>query len=155
MLLFILAEKSGSERGFLMNTAWFLCAVVGLLWGIAPLIGRLSGVSAMTMATMIGGGTFLVTLFIAPSQDYVAAGAKGLLIALVAGIINGLGVLAFYRLVAGSGEGLWDASTVLTIAMVLVPIVIVIGARVFYGEELTAQRVVGLMLACGAIWLLR
>lgn len=138
-----------------MNNAILLCLVAGVLFGAAPLLGRLSSANAMVMVVLIASGTFVATLPIAFSQNYAAAGSRTLIFGLLAGILNGIGLIAFYRLVAGSNEGLWEISKVLPISLVLVPIVIAIGARILFGETFTITKIIGLTLACGAIWFLK
>lgn len=138
-----------------MNNAIFLCAIVGLAWSSAPLLGRLSSVNAMMMTILIAFGTLVTTLPVAFSQNYAAAGSKSLSIGLIAGIVNGIGLIAFYRLVAGSNQGLWEASKVLPIATILMLIGITLGSRIFFGEPITTQKLIGITLACGAIWFLR
>ena len=109
----------------------------------------------MMMTVLITSGSLLATLPIAFSQNYAAAGSRALMFGLVGGIANGIGLLAFYRLVAGSNEGLWEISRVLPISFVLVPIGTAIGARLFFNEAITADKVIGLVLAGGAIWFLK
>ena len=138
-----------------MNSATLLCLVVGLFWASAPLLGRLSSVNAMMMTVLIASGTLVATLPVAFSQNYAAAGSRALMFGILGGIVNGIGLLAFYRLVAGSNEGLWEISRVLPISFVLVPIGLTIGARVFFNEAITIDKLIGLALACGAIWFLK
>ncbi len=139
----------------MMNNAMILCVLVGLLWGAAPLIGRLSSASAMTMSVLVAVGTLVATLPVAFSQNYAAVGLKAIVLALVAGIANGVGLLFFYRLVAGANEGLWEMSKTLAITSVIMPVVLVIGARLFYSEAITVDKIIGLVLACAAIWFLK
>ncbi|MBI2454188.1 MAG: hypothetical protein HYV54_01270 [Parcubacteria group bacterium] len=138
-----------------MNSATLLCLVVGFFWASAPLLGRLSSVNAMMMTVLIASGSLAVTLPVAFSQNYAMAGSKALIFGLAGGIANGIGLLAFYRLVAGSNEGLWEISKVLPISLVLVPIGIAIGAKFFFNEAITTEKLIGLTLACGAIWFLK
>ncbi|MBI2263212.1 hypothetical protein HYU72_01040 [Candidatus Berkelbacteria bacterium] len=138
-----------------MKNAMLLCFVTGFFLGVAPLLGRLSSVNAMMMAVLIAGGTLTAMLPVAFSQNYAAAGLRSLMFALSGGIANGVGLLFFYRLVAGSNEGLWEISRVLPISLVLMVMSIAIGARIFFGEAFTNEKVIGLILACGAIWFLK
>ncbi len=137
-----------------MNNSWVLCLAVGISWGLAPVLGRLSGVSAMPMAVLLAAGTLLATLPFS-NQHYGDFTAKAITLALLAGLVNGAGLIAFYRLVAGSGEGLWELSKVLPVALILVPVVIALFAKVLFSEPLTAQKIIGLVLAGTAIWFLK
>ena len=138
-----------------MNNAIVLCLTVMVTWGLAPQFGRLSGVNAMMMTVLISLGTLATTLPVAFSQNYAAAGSKALSLAFVGGILNGIGLLAFYALVAGSNKGFWELSRVLPIAMVLVPIGITVAARFFFNEPITLQKCIGLTFACFAVWFLK
>ena len=131
-----------------------LCAFNAVCWATAPLIGRLSSANGMVMAVAINFGSLVAVLPIAFTQNYAAVGFKGLMVALVAGIINGAGVIAFYQLVYGSAQGHWEASKIIPIVFVLVPVLIVFGAKFLFSEAITAQKVVGISFACVAIWLL-
>ena len=138
-----------------MNSSALLCVVTGILWAAAPLIGRFSAVSAMMMAALVAFGSFLAILPLAFSQNYLAASPKALILGLTAGIINGLGLLIFYRLIAGSNEGSWEMSRVVPATFVLVPIFTAFGAMIFFRETVTAERIIGIGLAAVAIWFLK
>jgi hypothetical protein len=127
---------------------------VGIFWGASTLIARYSAVSAYMMAILISVGGTLAILPLVPGQNFAAAGVRAVAIGLGAGIINGLGLLAFYKLVGGANEGLWELSRVVPIAMVLVPIVVTVGARFMFDEPFTPTKIVGIVLACVAIWFL-
>ena len=137
-----------------MNSAIMLCLVTGLMWAGAPILGRLSGVNAMMMASLIACGTLLATLPVAFSQNYAATSWKSLGFGLVAGVLNGIGLLAFYSLVAGSNKGLWELSRVAPICYVLVPIFLGLGMKMLFSEAITNDKLIGVALACGAIWFL-
>ena len=134
--------------------ALFYSIGVGLFWGASTLIARYSGAGPYMMAILISFGGLITMLPLLPSQDFAATGNKAIAIGIAAGIINGLGLLAFYKLVGGANEGLWELSRVIPIAMVLVPIVVTIGARVVFEEPFTPTKLVGIALACAAIWFL-
>jgi drug/metabolite transporter (DMT)-like permease len=134
--------------------ALFFCVATGIFWGVATLVARYMSVSVWMMAILISAGQFLAMLPIMPGQSFTAAGTKTIAIGIGAGLINGLGLLAYYQLVAGANQGLWELSRVAPIAMVLVPIVITIGARFMFDEPFSANKIAGIALACVAIWLL-
>jgi len=138
-----------------MNNAILLCLIVGIAWSSTPLLARLSSVNAMMMTILIASGTLVATLPVMFSQNYAAAGSKALAIGLIAGVVNGIGLIAFYRLVAGSNEGLWESSKVLPLSLILMLVGIAFGSRIFFGEAITPQKLIGVSLACGAIWFLR
>jgi drug/metabolite transporter (DMT)-like permease len=127
---------------------------VGIFWGASTLIARYSGAGPYMMAILISIGGMITMLPLLPSQSFAATGSRSVAIGIGAGIINGLGLLAFYKLVGGANDGLWELSRVIPIAMVLVPIVITVGARVVFDEPFTPTKLVGIALACAAIWFL-
>jgi uncharacterized membrane protein len=138
-----------------MNNVWLLCLLAGVFWAAAPLVGRLSSVNAMTLAVIVTLGQLIVSFPVALGQNWAAASSRAIAFGLLAGLLNGLGVFAFYRLIAGWSEGLWDLSRVGPIVFVLVSVFTVFGARAFYGETITTDKITGLSFACLAIWFLK
>jgi drug/metabolite transporter (DMT)-like permease len=138
-----------------MNNVWLLCLLAGIFWAAAPLVGRLSNINAMTLAVVVTLGQLFVSFPVALGQNWTAASWRAIAFGLLAGLLNGIGVFAFYRLVAGWSEGLWDLSRVAPIVFVLVSVFTVFGARAFYGEALTTDKMIGLGFACLAIWFLK
>ena len=134
--------------------ALFYCIATGIFWGVATLVARYLSVGPWMLAILISTGQLLALLPLVPSQSFAAAGTKAIGIGIAAGMINGLGLLAFYQLVAGASEGRCELSSVTPIAMVLVPIVITIGSRLMFDEPFTFNKIAGIALACVAIWLL-
>ncbi len=132
-----------------------LSVIAGLSFGIAPLLGRYAPVNAMMMAVLIAGGSLAAVLPVAFLQNYAAAGSRALMINFAAGIANGIGLLVFYYLVARANEGLWEISRVAPIVFGLVPVIVAIGAWVFFDEALTRDKFIGIVLVCGAIWFLK
>src|SRR5262245_11424538 len=102
-----------------LMSALFYCVAVGIFWGVATLVARYLSVGTSMMAILISAGQFLAMAPLIPSQSFAAAGATTLGIGIAAGLINGLGLLAYYQLVAGANDGLWELSRVAPIAMVL------------------------------------
>jgi len=137
-----------------MNNQWILCLIAGIFFGMAPLVGRLSSVNAMMMAVLVAVGTLAATIPVAFSQNYATVGWLYLCWGLLGGLINGIGLLAYYKLVAGANSGLWNVSTVLPITAVIMPVVIVIGGCIIFKEPMTTNRIIGLVLAGLAIFFL-
>lgn len=138
-----------------MNNVWVVCLLAGIFWAAAPLVGRLSNINAILLGVVVVSGQLIVTIPIAFSQSWASASPRAIMFGLLAGLLNGLGVFAFYRLVAGWSEGLWNISQVAPIVFVLVSVFTVFGARAFYGEVITMDRIIGLGFACAAIWFLK
>lgn len=138
----------------MMNNAYAMCAVVAFFWTLAPILGRYSGLGAMMMTVLVAVGTLVATLPVAFSQNYAVIEGRYLTLALAGGVANGIGLLAFYRLVAGAGEGLWEISSVLPMAYVAVPLVTAFAAWMILGEAMTVSKAIGLAFAGLAIWFL-
>lgn len=138
----------------MLNNWLFLCILIGATWGLAPNIGRFSGLGGITMALLVSLGTTLTAFPVVFTPGFVVGTPRGPALALAAGVTNGIGFVAFYWLVAGCNKGLWQASNVLPMVFVLATVVSAFGAIFMHGEAMTIKKVVGLALACAAIWFL-
>ena len=138
-----------------MNNWIVLCLSVGLCWSGAPFLGKASQLGPWIMTGFIAIGTLVPVIPLLFSQNFGDLTSRQITLGLLGGVLNGIGLLAWYRLVAGSNEGLWNLGTVLPVAIVLLSVVLVFGGRLFFQEPVTAQRMIGLALACGAIYFLR
>lgn len=137
-----------------MNNPVLLYFAVGFSWAAAPLMLRASTLSPTMMGILVTVGGFIVALPFVFSQNYTHVGFSPLALGLAGGIVNGIGVFAFYRLVSGAQEGLWSMSTVLPASIILMLIGIALGARIFFNETISTEKMIGLALACGAVWFL-
>ena len=125
------------------------------LWGAAPLVGRMSGIGGLPMALCVAFGSLLACMPIMMRGGNEALLSKGGAIATGAGILNGLGLLAFYVLVAGAADGKWEISRSLPIVYAAVPIIIALGAAVFFGESMTTAKWFGIALMATGFWFLK
>lgn len=73
---------------------------------------------------------------------------QGILIALLAGLFTGLGTILFYIMLGKKPVGLLIAATA------LYPLVTIILASIFLKESLTLTKIVGLILAIVALFIL-
>src|SRR5690349_8474544 len=85
--------------------ALFYCVATGIFWGVATLVARYLDVGPWLMAILISTGQLLAVIPLFSSEGFAAAGAKTIGIGTAAGLINGLGLLAYYQLVAGANDG--------------------------------------------------
>jgi drug/metabolite transporter (DMT)-like permease len=138
-----------------MNQFALVCGAA-LCWGAAPLIGRVSGIGGLPMAIGVSIGTLLATLplLLRPGTATVLW-SKGGAIATTSGVVNGIGLVAFYLLVAGAMDGKWEISRSLPMVYAAVPIVLAIGAVMFFGESMTTAKWGGLALMAAGFWLLK
>lgn len=133
-----------------------LIFATAFFWAVAPLIGRVSGIGGLPMGLAVAGGSLLATLPILLMRgSHEALVSKGGLVAASAGVVNGLGLITFYLLLAGAADGRWELSKSLPIAYALVPVGIALGAWYYFGESLTLEKCIGLGLIATAFWFLK
>mgnify|MGYP000707680253 CR=1 FL=1 len=130
--------------------------LTALLWGMAPLFGKLGlesvdALAAMTLRTMVVGVVLLLFGgFTGQLANVTSIGLKaGLLIAAEGLLASLLGHLAYYQALK-----LGDASRVVPVTAAF-PLVTVLMAILFFGEPLTWQRVLGAALVVGGVLLIK
>lgn len=127
-------------------------AVVALAWGSWPLFARSSG---------LGGplGSLLLMIFgIAPialavllQRDFAPPSSAALGKLAIAGGLMGIGLIAFNLLANAE----MDASTSIPIVDSAMLIVTTVGAIYFFGESVSTQKLIGIVLLLSGIALLR
>ncbi len=130
--------------------------LTALLWGVAPLFGKLGleevdALAGMTLRTMVVGAVLLLFGgFTGQLANVTSIGLKsGLLIAAEGLLASLLGHLAYYQALK-----LGDASRVVPVTAAF-PLVTVLMAILFLGEPLTWQRVLGAALVVGGVLLIK
>lgn len=134
---------------------YLACLGIALSWSGAALIGRYLGLNPYVMTVFITGGTVAVVSPFLVTQDFTSITMKVGAIALFAGILNGIGLLCQYFIIAGSATGKWELGNTLPIGIVGLSLAIFVGSWYFFGDAMTTQRSLGIVLAVVAIWLLR
>lgn len=151
------------------KTSAVYVAMLAMSFGICPLISRAAGLPGGWTAFLIAVGTLPVVAYGIGGWGpcLVSVGAlsvmmlgicqltglppfRCLAICLIAGVVNGFGLYAYGQLVSGQ----WEISRVLPVALVAAPVIIAIGARIFFGEALTATKIAGISAVAVGIWLL-
>ncbi|TSC77585.1 MAG: hypothetical protein G01um101429_1001 [Parcubacteria group bacterium Gr01-1014_29] len=132
-----------------MNQPLFFCGLVALFWGGMGLVSRASGLNPGWVACMLGIGTLPLALTGAIGNPIPSTTA--LSVGLVAGILNGLGILAFGKIAAWQGI---DISRLTPIAYGMIPVVVAVGAWLAFGEQFTTAKTVGLVAIVIGIYLL-
>jgi drug/metabolite transporter (DMT)-like permease len=136
-----------------MTSEWVWIAVVAIFWGAYPLVTRACGYEGPWATLLVG------VIAVAPVIAYVswqggayARPSPGQLGALaLAGLMQGVGLIAFLRVASGSLE----ASVAIPISDVAMLVVTAVGALVFFQEAVTLQKLFGLGLLVTGIALLR
>lgn len=131
-----------------MNNPLIYCFIVGICWGGMGLIARVSGLGSQWTAIMLGAGTLATTLV---GINTILPPLKPLTICFIAGIVNGIGMLAFGVLTSWEGT---EVSKVLPIAFALIPIAITFGALIFLGEQLTTTKAIGITVIAIGVYIL-
>ena len=133
----------------MLNQPLFFCGVVALFWGGMGLVAKASGLNPGWTACMLGIGTLPLALVGAVGNP--APSTTALVVGLAAGILNGLGILAFGKIAAWQGI---DISKLIPIAYGLIPVVVAVGAWLGFGEQFTVSKTFGLIAVVIGIYLL-
>ena len=134
-----------------MSTEWICIALVAVFWGGYPLVARLTSYGGPTGSLLLALVS-LVPVGAAALWSGDSAPTRAQLWPLtIAGLMQGVGLLAFVRLATGKLE----ASIAIPISDVAMLIVTTVGAILFFQESITAQKLAGLALLFAGIALLR
>ncbi len=130
---------------------WSILA--GFLFGLWPLVMKKSGLTPMAAAFTLTAVSLVVCLPFLGRVDYQTTGflTIGFGLAMVAGVMNGFGTIAFQKMLA-------DKNVEIAVGILLViltqVVVTAIGGRLFYGELFTTKKVAGLVTSVVAVYLL-
>lgn len=140
-----LAQEEIMGRGIL------LCLASALGFGMWPLVARYSAAPpawvtiVITATTMcVAGGSRLTNLPPVPTPRIL-----GLLV--TAGIANGIGMIAYGKLVASG----YSMSGLIPLVVVAMTAIIATGGVLWFGESMTWQKSAGIICAMLAAWLLK
>ena len=136
-----------------MTSEWLWIGVVAVFWGGYPLVTRACGYEGPWMTALVAVVAVVPAIAYGVWQggDY-ARPSPGQLGALgLAGLMQGLGLIAFLRVASGSLE----ASIAIPISDVAMLVVTAVGALIFFQEAVTLQKLFGLGLLVTGIALLR
>ena len=127
-------------------------AIVALFWGGYPLVARTSGYGG-ALGTLVLSLAGLVPIMVAALWGGLAVRpSTAQLVRLgVAGVMMGIGLIAFNRLANGE----LDASVSIPIVDTAMLLVSTVGALWFFEEPVTTQKLVGIALLMAGIVLLR
>jgi len=128
-----------------MSADWVCIALVAVFWGGYPLVARLSSFGGPWGSLLLGSVAILPIAGTALAAGGWERPARGdLWPLLVAGLMQGVGLMAFVRVATGKLE----ASVAIPVSDVAMLIVTTVGAILFFQETLTALAflVVGILL---------
>lgn len=131
--------------------AFFYSIITGLFFGIWPLISRVAGLSAIWTSLTITIGTAVIVA-ISISQELQFPPLKNVLLGLLAGLISGMGLLTYGKLISNSN--VWNISITIPISLVITPMVIILGGWLFFGDNMTLTKGFGGILGMIAIYMM-
>ena len=99
-------------------------------------------VSVCSLFLMIGGLFYF---------EWGATTTRGLVYLALSGVMAGIGFLAYTRLVSNPE---WAISTYAPASTILIVIILTLGGKFFYGEPLSSEKIIGLLLGASAVWLM-
>ena len=136
----------------MVQSSVFWPMLAGLCFGIWPLLMKSSGLNPSMASLVLTTVSLLVYLtFLRTGFDQVALGRIVVLFAVVAGVLNGIGTLAFQKAVGGREL---DLTTAVLIVIMLQLVITVVGGLLFYGDPLTGKRFLGFCTAVITAYLL-
>lgn len=133
----------------MFKSPWFYAVVAAAAFAIWPLVVRVVNISPGWLGLLVSAGTAAVALALAHTEGL--PNTRNLIVGLLAGVINGLGMLAYSKVL---GDKTIDLTRIVPIILVLVPIMVVAGGVAIYHEPFTARKLAGVGLAGVAIYLL-
>lgn len=135
----------------LMNNGLVLCLMVAVGFGSWPMIARFAGTNNAWSGFMVMGGTALFSVLFYRAELSTVPDRKALLFLVLAGIANGIGMIAYTRLVTDQKFGMSSyAPAALTLMVVFVTIV----GAIFFREPFPVTKFLGLCLAVAGTWLM-
>jgi len=135
-----------------VSTELVCILLVAAFWGGYPLVARLSGFGGPLGTLVLGIVALVPPAAAAWLVGDTARPTRGELWPLVvAGLMQGAGLIAFVRLATGKLE----ASVAIPVSDVAMLIVTTVGAILFFHEAVTLQKLAGFGLLLAGIFLLR
>ena len=116
-----------------MKNPWIVSFLTAFLFGSWPLIARASGLGSTWIALAVSLSTLLV-VGIASGGDTTTPSANAFFICLLAGAINGIGMLTYGKVIATSDP------IMLAITLALIPLFTAVGGSLFFGHPLTVTN---------------
>jgi uncharacterized membrane protein len=120
-------------------------------FGSWPLISRYAGTNNAWTGFIVMGITALVSMVFYRAELSTIPSTQALGLLVFAGVANGIGMIAYTRLVTDQQFGM---SSYAPAALVLMVVFITILGALLFKEVFTITKLLGLMLTCIGTWLL-
>ena len=135
----------------LMNHGLVLCLMTAVGFGSWPMIARFAGTNNAWTGFLVMGFTALLSAFFYRTELADVPPTKVLLLLTLAGVANGIGMIAYTRLVTDQRFGMssWAPS-----ALILMVVFVTIVGAFFFKEPFPPTKLLGLCLACAGTWLM-
>lgn len=135
----------------LMNNGLVLCLMTAVGFGSWPMIARFAGTNNAWTGFMVMGATACFSALFYRAELATVPPGKTLALLALAGIANGIGMIAYTRLVTDKQFGMSSyAPAALTLMVVFVTIV----GALFFREPFPVTKFLGLCLAVAGTWLM-
>lgn len=131
--------------------AFLYSVLTGLSFGIWPLVSRVAKLSTIWTSITITIGTAIV-VSLCVSQEFYLPPLRNLLLGLAAGLISGMGLLTYGKLISNSA--VWNMSITIPISLIITPMVIILGGWLFFGDNITVTKGAGGILGIIAIYMM-
>ena len=126
--------------------------IAGLCFGTWPLIMKSSGLNAIMASFVLTVVSLMVYLpFLKGGFDQAALLKTGVILAVVAGLLNGIGTIAFQRMVGAKDL---EISQVVLMVVIIQIVITAAGGSLFYHELFTIKKAFGVVAAGLAAYLL-
>ena len=135
-----------------MKSSLFLAGIAGFLWGVWPAVTRFSPLSPGWLLVMLGGASLVVGGgLVFGDKSVVAPSAGAVLLGALAGFMNAGGTIAYGKLLTTPEE---DISKFVPVVIMILVVVAILSGRLLHGEAITMNKIIGIALAMGAIYLI-
>lgn len=135
-----------------MGSLYIAISVAGFCWGFWPLLMRSANVVGPGASFVISASALIPVAITWAMRQEAAPNGVPLLKLVIAGLIMGIGMVAFNF--AGTSR-LAGIGTVTSIVQALTIVVVVIGGAGLFGEGLSVSKVIGTLLLLAGVFILR
>lgn len=130
----------------------FLCLLSGVFFGSWPLIMRTTNFHYVIGAFLLQIGSIAVFLPLFKNHfDIRSFLAPAIFIGLMAGVMNGFGQLAYQKLITMKEVEISRFAIIVVITQIILTF---IAGRIFFGEALTAKKILALIMSVIVVKLL-